>query len=183
MRSQTLFLHGGNEFHADSYEFDQLFVANIIGARVGIFPGASTSERDKVGTIAFASGYFSLFGLELHEVTPDQLSTVDVLILPGGSPHKLLDELTPHREALTELYERGVIYGASAGAMVLGRGFTLGGRWHPALALGEFEALVHFSGELPDRPGLLYGLPESGGLAVAKSGEILATSSGVQVRA
>lgn len=183
MLNQTLFLHGGNEFHADSYEFDQLFVANVVGARVGIFPGASTSERDRVGTIAFASGYFSLFGLELHEVSPLEFATVDALILPGGSPEKLLEELTPHRELIIELYERGVIYGASAGAMVLGRGFTLGGKWRPALALGEFEALVHFSGELPDRPPLLYGLPEGGGLAVAKSGEILARSSGVQVRA
>ena len=183
MLKQTLFLHGGNEFHADSAEFDQYFVDAIRGMRVGIFPGASTSERDRVATIAFASGYFALYGIELTEVTPKEFSTIDTLILPGGSPDKLLDELTAYSDQLGELFERGVIYGASAGAMVLGRGFTLGGSWRGALALGEFEALVHFRGELPDRAGLLYGLPEGGGLAVAKSGEILAKSSGVQIRA
>jgi peptidase E len=180
---QTLFLHGGNEFHADSAEFDQYFVDAIRGMRVGIFPGASTSERDRVATSAFASGYFALYGIELTEVTPEEFSTIDTLILPGGSPDKLLDELTTYSHQLEELFERGVIYGASAGAMVLGRGFTLGGSWRGALALGDFEALVHFRGELPDRAGPLYGLPEGGGLAVAKSGEILAKSSGVQIRA
>lgn len=186
MTKATLFLHGGNEFHADSAEFDQYFVNAIAGLRTGIFPGASTSERDKVATVAFASGYFSLYGIEIIEITPTQLSEVDALILPGGSPLKLLNELTPHRDELLELFERGVIYGASAGAMVLGRGFTLGSRWSPALELGEFEALVHFSGALPDplsRTGLLYGIPEAQGLVVAKSGEILAKSSGVQIRA
>ncbi len=189
MLRATLFLHGGNEFHADSddsFEFDDFFVKSIIGARVGIFPGASVSERDKVATVAFASGYFSLHGVELAEIAEISTATlaqVDALILPGGSPVKLLSELAPHKAELEEFFQRGVIYGASAGAMVLGRGFTMGGSWHPGLALGEFEALVHFRGELPARPGLLYGLPEGQGLAVANTGEILAKSSGVEIRA
>jgi len=111
------------------------------------------------------------------------LAELDALILPGGSPVKLLSELARHKAELEEFFQRGVLYGASAGAMVLGRGFTMGGTWHPGLALGEFEALVHFTGELPARPGLLYGLPEGQGLAVANTGEILAKSSGVQIRA
>lgn len=157
-------------------------MSKIAGARVGIFPGASESKRDQIATVAFAAGYFALYGIELNEVTPAEFATIDALILPGGSPHKLLDELIPARAALVELFERGAIYGASAGAMVLGQGFSLGGRWRPALGLGEFEALVHFSGALPlGRAARTYGLPEGGGLAVAKSGEILAKSSGVQI--
>ena len=183
MISQTLFLHGGNEFHSDSAEFDQHFINAISQARVGIFPGASTSVRDQVATVAFASGYFALYGIELIEVVPEEFKSVDALILPGGSPLKLLTELTAHKRELLALFERGVIYGASAGAMVLGAGFTLGGAWSPGLALGEFEALVHFQGRFPERAGLLYGLPEGQGLAVAKSGEILTKSSGVAVRA
>jgi peptidase E len=190
--NQTLFLHGGNEFHADSAEsvqFDQFFINAIGQARVGIFPGASTSIRDQVATVAFASGYFSLYGIELSEVSPEEFPTVDALILPGGSPQKLFTELAPHRNQMLDLFERGVIYGASAGAMVLGAGFTLGGNWSQGLALGEFEALVHFGGQLPEgltpsRPSrALYGIPEGAGLAVAKSGEILAKSSGVRIRA
>ena len=186
MLSGTLFLHGGNEFHTDSAEFDQRFVNVISGARVGIFPGASVSERDRVATVAFASGNFSLYGIELvelNDLSATELAQIDALILPGGSPLHLLEKSMPHRDALNEFLDRGVIYGASAGAMVLGRGFTLAGAWHPGLAFGEFEALVHFAGELPARPGLLYGLPECGGLAVARTGEILAKSSGVQIRA
>jgi len=184
--SGTLFLHGGNEFHTDSAEFDQRFVNLISGARVGIFPGASVSERDRVATVAFASGYFSLYGIELvelNDLSATELAQIDALLLPGGSPLHLLEKSLPHRDALNEFLDRGVIYGASAGAMVLGRGFTMAGAWHPGLAFGEFEALVHFAGELPARPGLLYGLPECGGLAVARTGEILAKSSGVQIRA
>lgn len=191
MINQTLFLHGGNEFHADSAEFDQYFVSEIAGARVGIFPGASESTRDQIATVAFASGYFALYGIELTEVMPSEFATIDALILPGGSPHKLLAQLTPFRAELTELYERGVIYGASAGAMVLGQGYSLGGKWHAALGLGQFQALVHFNGNLPAHPShrlgpaesapIIYGLPEGGGLAVAKSGAILTKSSGVQI--
>ncbi len=186
MLHSTLFLHGGNEFHPDSAEFDQYFVNSISDSRVGIFPGASVSKQESVATVAFASGYFSLYGIELVEImdlAPETITEIDTLILPGGSPEKLLRELTPHRDALSKFLERGAIYGASAGAMVLGRGFTMGGTWHPGLAFGEFEALVHFHGELPARPGLLYGLPEGAGLAVARSGEILAKSSGVLIRA
>jgi peptidase E len=181
--SQTLFLHGGNEFHTDSAEFDQFFVDATFGARVGIFPGASTSERDRIATVAFASGYFSLYGLELIEVSPEHFHTIDALILPGGSPNKLLDELLAHKVQLLDLLDRGVIYGASAGAMVLGRGFEVGGSWRQALELGPFQALVHFQGRAPERgrPGLIYGLPEAGGLVVARSGEILTQSSGVQI--
>jgi hypothetical protein len=184
--SGTLFLHGGNEFHADSAEFDQHFVNVISGAKVGIFPGASVSERDRIATVAFASGYFSLYGIELEELkdlSASALAPIDALILPGGSPLHLLEKSLPHRDALDEFLDRGVIYGASAGAMVLGRGFTMAGAWHSGLAFGQFEALVHFAGELPARPGLLYGLPEGGGLAVARTGEILAKSSGVEIRA
>ena len=183
MIKQTLFLHGGNEFHPDSAEFDDYFVNAVKDMRIGIYPGASTSERDRIATVAFASGYFTLYGIELIEVNPSEFAAIDALILPGGSPDKLLDELSGHVDSLRELFERGVIYGASAGAMVLGRGYMLAGRWRAGLALGEFEALVHFHGQFPERTGLLYGLPEGGGLAVAKSGEILAKSSGVAIRA
>ena len=183
MAQSILFLHGGNEFHSDSFDFDNFFVQAVSQQRIGIFPGASVNERDRIATVAFASGYFSMYGIELVEVVPNDFDQVDVLILPGGSPVKLLAELSVHREKLFALYERGAIYGASAGAMVLGRGFSLGSSWHAGLALGDFEALVHFSGTFPARPGALYGLPEAQGLAIAKSGEILAKSSGVQIRA
>jgi len=44
----------------------------------------------------------------------------DLLVLPGGSPARLLGAIAPHRAALAAALGRGVVVsGASAGAMVL----------------------------------------------------------------
>jgi peptidase E len=179
--TSMLFLHGGHEFHAQSAEFDRMFVDKINGRRVGIFPGASECERDRIATLAFARQYFlSNYGVQLSEVHPSDLSSVDALILPGGSPVKLLAEIQPHKNQVQALLKRGVIYGASAGAMVLGRGFHYASHWHPALALADFEVLVHFTGTtLPvDRPRV-FGLPESGGVVIGADAEVLNKTRGV----
>jgi len=180
LMTSMLFLHGGHEFYAESAEFDRIFVDKINGLRVGIFPGASECERDRLATLAFARKYFSSYGVQLSEVHPSDLSSVDALILPGGSPVKLLTEIAPHKNELSGLLKRGIIYGASAGAMVLGRGFSYNSAWHSALALADFEVLVHFKGvTLPtDRPKI-FGLPESGGVVIGMDAEVLNKTSGV----
>ena len=93
---------------------------------------------------------------------------------------KLLREIAPHKNELSGLLKRGIIYGASAGAMVLGRGFHYDSAWHSALALADFEVLVHFKGAtLPtDRPRI-FGLPESGGVVIGIDAEVLNKTSGV----
>ena len=118
--------------------------------------------------------------MQLSEVLPCDLSSVDALILPGGSPVKLLREIAPHKHELSGLLKRGIIYGASAGAMVLGRGFSYNSAWHSALALADFEVLIHFKGvTLPtDRPRI-FGLPESGGVVIGMDAEVLNKTSGV----
>jgi peptidase E len=179
--TSMLFLHGGHEFHAQSAEFDRIFVDKVNGLRVGVFPGASECERDRIATLAFARQYFlSSYGLQLSEVHPSDLSSVDALILPGGSPVKLLAEVAPHRNEVAALLKRGIIYGASAGAMVLGRGFHYGSAWHPALALADFEVLVHFTAAAvpADRPRV-FGLPESGGVVIGTNAEVLHTTRAV----
>ena len=122
----------------------------------------------------------SNYGVHLSEVHPSDLSSIDALILPGGSPVKLLAEIAPHKNEVSALLKRGAIYGASAGAMVLGRGFHYASRWHPALALADFEVLVHFTGAaLPvDRPRV-FGLPESGGVVIGADAEVLNKTRGV----
>jgi peptidase E len=178
--TSMLFLHGGHEFYPESAEFDRIFLDKTKGLRVGIFPGASESERDRLATLAFARKYFSSYGLQLSEVHPSDLSSVDALILPGGSPVRLLAQTAPHKNELAALLERGVIYGASAGAMVLGRGFFYDSVWHPALQLADFEVLVHFKGSaLPTHKPRIFGLPESGGVVINAHAEVLNKTRGV----
>ena len=180
LMTSLLFLHGGHEFYPESAEFDRLFLDQAKGLRVGIFPGASECERDRLATLAFARRYFSTYGLQLAEVHPRDLSSVDAIILPGGSPVKLLRETQPYKTELSAFLQRGIIYGASAGAMVLGRGFFYNSEWHAALALADFEVLVHFRGSaLPgDRPRI-FGLPESGGVVINAHAEVLNKTRGV----
>lgn len=178
--TSMLFLHGGHEFHAESAEFDRFFVDKTSGLRVGIFPGASECERDRRATLALATNYFLSYGVQLSEVHPSDLSSIDALILPGGSPAKLLSEIAPHKSEVSALLKRGIIYGASAGAMVLGRGFHYGSKWHAALALADFEVLVHFTGvAVPtDRPRV-FGLPESGGVVIGADAHVINSTRGV----
>lgn len=175
-----LFLHGGHEFYPESAEFDRIFVDKVKGMRVGVFPGASESERDRLATLAFARKYFSSYGMPLSEVHPSDLSSVDALILPGGSPVKLLAEVAPYKNELLALLRRGIIYGASAGAMVMGRGFNYNSAWHDALALADFEVLVHFTGSaLPTHKPRIFGLPESGGVVIGTDAQVLNKTRGV----
>jgi hypothetical protein len=110
----------------------------------------------------------------------------DLLVLPGGSPSRLLDALAPHRDALAAALARGVaVSGASAGAMVLCRWTVLPeGRPRVVEALGLVPvdlALVHYSGGsgwldrarglLPPDPVVL-GLPERSGAVLRADGSV-----------
>ena len=121
----------------------------------------------------------------------------DLLVLPGGSPSRLLAALAPHRDALDAALDRGAaVSGASAGAMVLCRWTVLpeGGRFQvvPGLGLVPVDlVLVHFSGGIdwldaarralgPDLLGpdaVVLGLPEKSGAVVAPDGSL--TAAGV----
>jgi cyanophycinase-like exopeptidase len=121
----------------------------------------------------------------------------DLLVLPGGSPSRLLGALAPHRDALDAALGRGaVVSGASAGAMVLCRWTVLpeGGRHQVVPGLGVVPVdlvLVHYDGGIdwleaarralgPDllRPdAVVLGLPERSGAVVRPDGTL--TAAGV----
>jgi cyanophycinase-like exopeptidase len=111
----------------------------------------------------------------------------DLLVLPGGSPSRLLAALAPHRDALAAALARGVaVSGASAGAMVLCRWTVLpeGGRPRVVDGLGLVPVdlvLVHFSGGSgwldvaravlpPD--AVVLGLPERSGAVLRPDGTL-----------
>ena len=113
------------------------------------------------------------------------VSSASVVVLPGGSPSRLLDGLRLQggrlADALVEAHRRGAgLSGSSAGAMVLCARAALPDRRGPGdpvvqdgLALVPGLALVHDRGSGqggwsdPDDPdGLRWGLPEQGGVLV-----------------
>ena len=107
--------------------------------------------------------------------------TASLVVLPGGSPRRLLDVLTGDvLDALVGVSKRGgTISGASAGAMVLcaytavpGAGVTDGLGLVPGVAIPHFDGSNWWDLDLPgDVPR--WGLPECGGV-VFRSGSVSA---------
>lgn len=114
------------------------------------------------------------------------LGLAGLLVLPGGSPQRLLEALAPSSEQLRRAADRGTaISGSSAGAMVLCRWTLLpGGRTRVATALGLVPVdlvLPHYSGrtrslELAREvvgPGCLaLGIPERSEAVVRPDGTL-----------
>jgi cyanophycinase-like exopeptidase len=128
----TICLQGGAEFGPLGAAMDADLVKLAGNGSVVIAPLASAPGRDYAVTGANGMRHFAEVGAEDVSVAPDArrhhdaafatVSEADLLVLPGGSPTRLLDALTTTRigEALRGVLDRGgVVLGASAGAMVL----------------------------------------------------------------
>jgi hypothetical protein len=117
------------------------------------------------------------------------LERAAILILPGGSPRRLLDVLSDDcARALHALHARGgTISGASAGAMVLcahtmipGHGLTRGLGLVPGVAIPHFDGSNWWDLDLPpDVPR--WGLPECGGILYSDGAAEATGSPGAQV--
>ncbi len=193
MRGQV-WLQGGAEFSRGYAEADAQALAGPSGAArrvvVAPFAGRPGREREVAGGHA-RRGYA---GLGADDVTvvlreDDLLPALDgggLLVVPGGSPARLLDALAPVRDALADAVDGGlVVTGSSAGAMVLCRWTMLpdrGRRVVSGLGLVPVDyVLVHYRGGrswldaardvLPERPVVL-GLPEGASVAVEPDGAL-----------
>ena len=107
-----------------------------------------------------------------------------LVVLPGGSPQRLLDALDPHAALLRDAVDAGVaVSGASAGAMVLCRWTVLPGsrvRAAEALAVVEVDlVLPHYRGgtgwlgaarDVLPADAVVLGLPERSGAVVTPEG-------------
>ena len=136
-------LQGGGEFAPGCREMDAALVRAFPGpVVVAALAGAPGREYDTAG--ATAAQHYLAVGARDVRVAPDAREDPDgarramagacVLVLPGGSPSRLLDALqsTPVGERVQQvLDEGGLVVGSSAGAMVVS-GWTV----------------------LPDRPGM-----------------------------
>lgn len=198
-------LQGGAEFGSRCRGMDTRALQAAGGGRVVVaaLAGATGHEYDT----ATANGVRYYRGLGAGDVVGAPDARLDeagayaacrsarLLVLPGGSPARLLESLTttPVGDAVREVLERGgVVSGASAGAMVLCRWTVLpeGGapRVVPGLGIVPWAVVVpHWRGgsrwvdaitaavesEAPDDAGpdaagplALLGLPEQSGLLV-----------------
>jgi len=189
-------LQGGAEMQPGCEEMDVAFLGLAPDGPLVLLLGAATPGPDHSRTRKRARRYYDGLGTgrtvsvaphpedDLEE-SAAAVAAASVVVLPGGSPSRLLDGLRLDggrlAGALVEAHRRGAgLSGSSAGAMVLcaraalpDRGGSGGPVVEDGLALVPGLALVHDRGtgqggwSDPDDPdGLRWGLPEQGGLLV-----------------
>ncbi len=184
-------LQGGAEFNPGCEAMDSAMIAAAAPGPVLIAAFAGRPGRERSIASANARRWYAGLGATDIEIADDEgpsftdaLARTGLLVLPGGSPQRLLDALTPYAEALRMAREAGAaISGASAGAMVLCRQTVLPGPRPmvvPALGLVDVDLVVpHFDGgrrwldatraALPT-DALVLGLPERSGVLLHPDG-------------
>lgn len=197
--SGTLCLQGGGEFSVACQGMDADLVRRasgpvVVTALAGS-PGLDYRTATAHGVRHFAGlGALEVVGApdvrEQPEAALEVLRTARLLVLPGGSPARLLAALqsTPVGQLVAELLDSGgVVMGASAGAMVLCEWTVLPDRGMQVVAgLGVVPntvVLAHWNGGRADwlraidaavpPEATVLGLPEESGVVV-HGGELLA---------
>ena len=125
--------------------------------RVLVLPFAARPGRERDLAAGNARRWYSLLGARevdavLHEgddvatALNEACRSATLVVLPGGSPQRLLEALAPHADLLRSAPEVGAaVSGASAGAMVLCRWSVLPGprtRVVPALGVVEVDLVL-----------------------------------------
>lgn len=189
--SGMICLQGGAEFGSSCVDMDGTLLDRSPAGDVVILAGAAAPGREFDIASANAARYYSRL-TDRRVVAPrdprihpaafvDAARSAALVVLPGGSPARLLDVLVGDvLDALIGVSEGGgTISGASAGAMVLCTYTAIpGGGISDGLALVPGVAIPHFDGsnwwnlDLPDDVPR-WGLPECGGV-VFRSGSVAA---------
>jgi len=185
-------LQGGAEFQPGCESMDSAMIAagRESNDLVVIAPFAGRPGRERRIAGENARRWYLGLGASRVEVAQEEgagfdelLDGAGLLVLPGGSPQRLLEALQPSADALESALHRTAISGASAGAMVLCRWTVLPGvaaRVVPGLALVPVDlVLPHYGGgsrwlgsirkALP-RSALVLGLPERSGVVIGSDG-------------
>lgn len=188
--SGLLCLQGGGEFSVGCRDMDAHVLDRTSGP-VAVLALACESGAEYGRAATNGVAHFRRLGAEAYAVPDpregndvrDVLEAAGLVVLPGGSPSRLLDELarTGLGDVLREHVSRGgAVLGASAGAMVLGSWTVLpedGPRLAEGLGLAQGMVVIpHWSGERPAwlsvvREGTVLGLAEESGVIV-ESGQV-----------
>ena len=193
--SGLICLQGGAEFGNRCVDMDAELLDRSPPGDVVVLAGAAASGREYSIAGDNAVTYYgrltrrTVVAAEDPRVDAsgflDLAGTAAVLVLPGGSPKRLLDVLRGDvQAAVLDMHARGgTISGARAGAMVLCAHTVLPGEG-PTSGLGLVPgvALPHFDGsnwwDLPLPPDVpRWGLPECGGVFY-RDGAVEAVGSG-----
>jgi cyanophycinase-like exopeptidase len=188
-------LQGGGELSPACREMDAQLLARAPGV-VAVLPLASAPGAEYDRATAQGVSHFRRLGAEAVAV-PDPredggaaglralLDDVGLVVLPGGSPSRLLQALRDTgADALLHAHVEGGggVLGASAGAMVLGASTVLpeeGPSLAPGIGLVPGVVVVpHWQGARDDwlaviQEGLVLGIPEESGVIV-QNGQITA---------
>ena len=188
-RPGLLCLQGGRELTPPCREMDQEVVERT-GPSVAVLAGAARVGSDYAGASERTRAHYAGLGADVRVVPDpreemtsalDALDSIDLLVLPGGSPGALLGVLSgPIGARVIELHHRGMaMSGASAGAMVLCTQTVVpgSGARAPGLGLAPGLAVPHWSPGSERRWSLdgvdglvLWGLPECGGVLLEDAG-------------
>ncbi len=198
-----LLLQGGAEFGPGCREMDAAVLSLAPPGPVVVVLGAAAPGRDHAAAAGRAETYYRHWQRPVR-VTPhpqvdphaaaDAVAEAAVIVLPGGSPARLLGSLLGADGLLADavgdrLAAGAAISGASAGAMVLCERVVLPDRGGEVTdGLGLLPGLVqpHFGGQFswldPRSPeGPRWGLPECGGVLLDASGARAAGQGGAQL--
>ncbi|WP_336921252.1 Type 1 glutamine amidotransferase-like domain-containing protein [Aquipuribacter sp. SD81] len=194
-RSGAILLQGGGEMQPACRGMDEQLLSLAPPGPVVVVLGAATPGPDHEHAASRARRWYTDVARRPVEVTPHPEVDLDacvravgeaaVVVLPGGSPARLLDGLTGDggrlARALSEAHAGGAaLSGASAGAMVLcartvlperrggpGPAVTAGLGLVPGLAVVHDDGAREPVWRDPDDPvGPRWGLPEAGGALV-----------------
>lgn len=203
--SGVLCLQGGREFTSDCDEMDLLVVESAAVSSIAVLAGAARVGSDHDGAVKRALDHFRRLGIDGIGVPDPRIdasaalaalarldTSVDLVVLPGGSPGSLLDVL--HADDGVGEFVRsfhragGAISGASAGAMVLCERMVRPERGEVVAGLGLVDglALPHWAPDAPLRWDVgdsdLWGLPECGGALLVPGADPIAVGRGDAAR-
>lgn len=184
-----LCLQGGREFTPPCEAMDRTVIGRCDGA-VAVLAGAARVGSDYTGASARAADHYRALGAEVT-IVPDPRDDptralavlgdgIGLIVMPGGSPSSLLEVLIAVDGGsigarVLESWRSGVgVSGASAGAMVMcartatpdrANGIADGLDLVAGLAVPHWSPGSERRWRLPD--GLVWGLPECGGVLIA----------------
>ena len=193
--SGLICLQGGAEFGSRCVDMDSELLRRSPAGNVAVLAGAAAPGREYEMASRNAVDYYTRLTDRTVIAVADPredpsafnaaVGDAGVVVLPGGSPKRLLDVLSgTARQTLLHVHARGgSISGASAGAMVLctytvipGQGLAEGLGLVPGVAIPHFDGSNWWDLPLPpDVPR--WGLPECGGIFY-RAGSVEAVGSG-----